>query len=222
MSAMVQGMNRETYPQPAAHARTGKPAGVASTDWRKALPVLEGSGVTLRELRLSDAASLLAMLTTEEVTRFISPPPTSVDGFERFIQWTQRERAAGNYACFGIVPQGAESAVGIFQVRQLEPGFANAEWGFALGSSYWGSGLFFEGARLVVDFAFDVIGAHRLEARAAVQNGRGNGALRKVGATQEGVLRKSFLRNGEHLDQNLWTLIDDDWRMMKPRANVIH
>ena len=186
-----------------------------STDWRQALPVLTGSLATLRELRLSDATSLLSMLATEEVARFISPPPTTVEGFERFIAWTHRERAAGNYVCFAVVPHGMDTAVGIFQVRQLEPGFATAEWGFALGSPFWGSGLFLDGAKLVVDFAFDVVGTHRLEARAAIANGRGNGALRKVGAVQEGVLRKSFLRNGEYLDQTLWTILDEDWRRAK-------
>ena len=35
----------------------------------------------------------------------------------------------------------------------------------------------------------DVVGTQRFEARAAVANGRGNGALRKIGAVQEGVLR---------------------------------
>ena len=186
-----------------------------TTDWRQSLPVLTGSTVTLRELRLSDAPSLLAMLSTEEVSRFISPPPTTVEGFERFIAWTHRERAAGNYICFAVVPHGMDAAIGIFQVRQLEPGFATAEWGFALGSAFWGTGMFLDGAKLVVDFAFDVVGAHRLEARAAVANGRGNGALRKVGAVQEGVLRKSFLRNGQYLDQTLWTILDDDWRRGK-------
>ena len=29
---------------------------------------------------------------------------------------------------------------------------------------------------------------------------------------QEGILRKSFLRNGEYLDQALWTILDEDWR----------
>jgi RimJ/RimL family protein N-acetyltransferase len=87
-----------------------------------------------------------------------------------------------------------------------------AEWGFAIGSPFWGTGIFADGARLVVDFTFETIKTHRLEARAAVANGRGNGALRKIGATQEGLLRKSFLRNGEYLDQVLWTILDDDWR----------
>ena len=190
-------------------------ASVTTTDWRNGLPTLTGSKLTLRDLRLSDAPSLLAMLATDEVSRFISPPPTTVEGFERFIAWTHRERAAGNYICFAVVPEGTDTAVGLFQVRQLEPGFGTAEWGFAIGSPYWGSGIFLEGAKLVVNFAFEVIGVHRLEARAAVQNGRGNGALRKLGAVQEGVLRKSFLRDGEYLDQVLWTIMDEDWIQAK-------
>jgi len=191
---------------------------VTTSDWRRSLPVLKGAKVTLRDLRLSDAPSLLAMLATEEVARFISPPPTTVEGFERFIAWTHRERAAGRYACFAVVVDGTDTAVGLFQIRQLEPGWGTAEWGFALGSPYWGTGVFPDGARLVVGFAFEAIGVHRLEARAAVQNGRGNGALRKVGAVQEGVLRKSFLRNGEYLDQVLWTIVDEDWRQVKTAA----
>jgi len=187
----------------------------AATDWKQGLPVMTGSMVTLRELRLSDAMSLLAMLSSEEVSRFISPPPATLEGFERFIAWTIRERAAGNYACFAVVPHGTDTAIGIFQVRQLEPGFGTAEWGFALGSAFWGTGMFMDGARMVIDFAFDTIKTHRLEARAAILNGRGNGALRKIGAMQEGILRKSFLRNGEYLDQALWTILDEDWRAQR-------
>ena len=185
---------------------------VITTDWRAGLPVLSNQGVTLRELRISDAASLFAMLTTEEVSRFISPPPTTIEGFERFITWTIRQRTLGTYACFAVTVDGSDTAIGIFQLRELEPGFGTAEWGFAIGSPYWGTGVFQKGAELVINFAFGTVGVHRLEARAAVRNGRGNGALRKVGAVQEGVLRKSFLRRGEYLDQILWTIIDEDWQ----------
>jgi [ribosomal protein S5]-alanine N-acetyltransferase len=196
-------------------AATSMAATTTTSDWRQSLPVLTGSMVTLRELRLSDAPSLLSMLSTEEVARFISPPPTTIEGFERFIAWTHRERAAGNYVCFAVVPHGMETAIGIFQVRTLEPGFATAEWGFAIGSPFWGTGVFADGAKLVIQFAFSEVGVHRLEARAAVANGRGNGALRKIGAVQEGILRKSFLRNGEYLDQSLWTILNEDWRRSK-------
>jgi RimJ/RimL family protein N-acetyltransferase len=190
-------------------------ADVTSSDWRERLPVLSGRAVTLRELQFSDAASLCALLTTEEVTRFISPPPSTVEGFDRFIAWTHRQQALGQYVCFAVVPKGGTTAVGLFQVRQLGPGFKTAEWGFAIGSPYWGAGLYSEGANLLVSFAFDTIGIHRLEARAATTNARGNGALAKVGAVFEGVLRRSFQRDGQYLDQNLWSIIDEDWRESK-------
>jgi RimJ/RimL family protein N-acetyltransferase len=184
---------------------------ITPADWRVSLPVLGAGGATLRQLRASDAPSLLASLSTEEVTRFISPPPTTVAGFERFIEWTGREQAAGRYACYGIVPEGHEDAIGIIQVRQLDPTFATAEWGFALASEYWGTGLFQASARAVLHFAFEHVGVHRLEARAAVANGRGNAALQKLGAVSEGVLRRSFLKDGQYLDQVLWGIVAAEW-----------
>jgi ribosomal-protein-alanine N-acetyltransferase len=185
---------------------------VISSDWRQGLPVLSHDRVVLRELRASDAPSLFALLTTEEVARFISPPPTTVEGFERFIAWALRQRQAGTYACFAVTLKGFDTAVGIFQLRGLEPGFGSAEWGFAIGSPFWGTGVFQEGAELVLRFTFESLGVHRLEARAAVMNGRGNGALLKIGAVQECVLRKSLERNGTYLDQVLYAILDEDWR----------
>ena len=171
--------------------------------------------MSLRELRASDAPALFAALSSQQVAKFISPPPATVEGFGRFISWAIRQRQSGQYLCFAIVPHGSDTAVGIFQVRSLEPAFGTAEWGFALASECWGTGMFMDGATLVIDFAFDVLGVHRLEARAALKNGRGNGALRKLGAVQEGVLRRSFLRNGEYLDQALWTILQDEWLQTK-------
>jgi RimJ/RimL family protein N-acetyltransferase len=193
-----------------------QPAQTASqtitSDWRTSMPVLVGAKVTLRELEVSDAPALFSMLTPEEVSRFISPPPTTVEGFEKFITWARAERAAGRYVCFAVVPHGMQTAIGLFQVRQLEPGFATAEWGFAIGSAFWGTGMFVDGGQMVVKFAIETLSVLRLEARAAVANGRGNGALRKLGAVQEGILRRSFLKNGQFLDQMLWSILAEEWR----------
>lgn len=204
-------------------AAMAPPSTVTTSDWRRGLPVLGGQQFLLRELRAEDAPSLLAMLTTEEVSRFISPPPTTVEGFEQFIAWTQHERESGNYICYGVVPAGMTTAVGLFQLRSLEPGFGSCEWGFALGSQFWGTGLFVDGARAILNFGVDVVGLQRFEARAAVANGRGNGALRKIGAVQEGVLRRSFLRNGHYHDQVLWSILAEDWRLQRiEQAAVVH
>jgi RimJ/RimL family protein N-acetyltransferase len=148
---------------------------VVSSDWRSGLPALAGQMVTLRELRASDAASLFALLTTEEVSRFISPPPTSVEGFEKFIAWAHRQRQAGQYLCYAVTVKGFDTAIGIFQVRDLHSGLDTAEWGFAIGSSFWGTGVFEDAASVVLDFVFDTRGgAERARTRRAPQDGRGS------------------------------------------------
>jgi hypothetical protein len=75
-----------------------------------------------------------------------------------------------------------------------------------------GDRVFLEGAQLTLRFAFEEVGIWRLEARALAANGRGNGALVKVGAVQEGWLPRSFLKDGRLHDQTAWTLLEPDWR----------
>jgi len=194
---------------------------VETYDW---LPVLEGRHVTLRALRPSDAPSLHALLSTPEVARFISTPPVSVEAFERFIAKANRQRT-GKYICYAVTLKGNDAAIGLFQIRETESNFQAAEWGFALGSPFWGTGIFAESAQLILNFVFVTLGVHRLEARAAVRNGRGGRALQKMGAVQEGVLRRSFNCNGEYLDQVLYAILKDDWtasRETRQPAVVLH
>ncbi len=190
--------------------------------WQDVSPVLQGPRVTLRELRASDAVPLLAAVSTTDVARFISPPPDTAAGFERFIADARRQRALGEAICFGVLTAGYSSPVGLVHVRRTEPRFAVAEWGFALGGEFWGEGLFHAAAPLVLDWVFATLGAARLECRSATTNGRVNGALRQLGAVQEAVLPRSQHRDGEYLDQLLWTLTAEGWLAMHPGARQVH
>ena len=177
--------------------------------------MLTGKRTVLRELRPSDAASLFTYLTTEEVTRHVSAPPSTVEGFERFIAWVQREQAAGRFACYAITLAGNDTVIGIVQVRLTTPG--TAECGAVIGEPFWGTGAFEEAAMLVAGFAFQTLGVHRLEARVSIQNDRCLNALQKIGATQEGVLRQSLTIKSERYDQVLFSMTDDDYRALSTR-----
>ncbi|MFN8059857.1 MAG: GNAT family N-acetyltransferase [Vicinamibacterales bacterium] len=180
-------------------------------DWRAGLPELRAPGLVLREPRRTDASSLFELLTNEAVARYMSAPPPTAEAFDRFIIWVQGERRAGRFFCYAIVPDGVDEAVGLIQVRALGGGLGTLEWGFALGPPYWGSGLFLPSAQLVVDFSFRHVGAHRLEARAAVANGRGNRVLVKLGASCEGRLRDSLRQSETTTDQHLWSILAHEW-----------
>jgi len=180
--------------------------------WKEGLPTLRGETVDLRPLRRSDAPALATVLTGDDVTRFLSEPPSSSAAFERFIDRCDAEAHAGAALVMAVVPCGLDIPVGVVQVRRLEPTFQTAEWGFVIGSAFWGTGLFAEAAGLLLDFVFEEVGVHRLEARCVVRNGRGNGVLAKLGAVQEGVLRQSTRLRAELHDQALWALLATEWR----------
>lgn len=178
---------------------------------REGLPELRTARASLRELRGSDAATLLPLLHEPEVRRYMAHAPRDLQAFAAFIEWTHRERQAGRHLCYGIVLQGTPHAVGLIQVWPIEPTGRTVEWGFALGRPYWGHAVFHEAALAVVDYITATLGVQRLEARAAVSNVRGNAALGRLGAVREGVLRQCFPVSGIPADYVMWSILAADW-----------
>ena len=179
--------------------------------WRSELPTLTGRTITLREPSLLDLAPLVELLSLGDATRFGIDEPLKDVAVQELIERAARERAAGTSVSYVIALAGTLTFAGLLQVRQLDPGFEAGEWECTIVPSLRGTGIFMEAARLAGSFAFGTLGTHRLEARVLLQNGRGNGALRKLGAVQEGILRRSIRRGGEYCDQVLWSLLIEDW-----------
>lgn len=180
-------------------------------DWVTSLPTLRTARVTLREAVPSDASALCRHLATEKVSRLMMQPPEAPEGFQRFIGWARRERVAGRGFCYAIQPASDADVVGLIQGRAVEPGYGITEWGFCVGVTHWGTGIFVEAARLLADFLLRRVGVRRLEARVVVQNERAAGALKKLGADAEGTLRRGVDIRGNHLDQTLWAIKRHDW-----------
>jgi RimJ/RimL family protein N-acetyltransferase len=167
--------------------------------------------VALREPVLSDLGPLVDLLSTGDATSFGIDEPNTEVAAQQLIDRVARDRSAGVAFTYAITIAPTRALVGLAQVRQLDAAFESAECECTIVPSSRGTGIFLEAARLVGSFAFATVGAHRLEARVLLQNGRGNGALRKLGAVQEGVLRRSVRRGGEYADQVLWSMLKEDW-----------
>jgi RimJ/RimL family protein N-acetyltransferase len=184
---------------------------IGAATWRSELPALTGRTITLREPGPQDLGPLVDLLSLGDATRFGIEEPVDDVGVQELIDRAVRERANGTSVTYVITLAGTRTIGGLLQVRQLDPAFEAAEWECTLAPSSRGCGIFMEAARLAGSFAFGTLGTHRLEARVLLQNGRGNGALRKLGAAQEGVLRRSVRSGGEYFDQVLWSILKEDW-----------
>jgi N-acetyltransferase len=182
------------------------------TNWRDALPVLSSGALTLREPVAADALALLTALPEDALSQVVADPPAaSVAGIELLIEQLQAGRRAGTTACWVIVPADTGVPVGIVGVRSMDHTCSMVE-GFAVtAEEFRGTSIFQTAGRLVLGCLFGQMGVHRAEFRIDVRNGRANGALRKLGATQEGLLRRARAADGEFHDQVLWAIVATDW-----------
>lgn len=181
------------------------------TTWRQELPTLSGSTVTLREPTSADHNGVLEILHTAESARFGIDGDVTDLAVRRFLEAVRADRQAGRAFTY-VATVHSGRVVGLFQSRGLDPMFENVECEAAMLPAVRGSGLFVACAQLVVAFIFGALQAHRLESRVLLESGRANGALRKLGALQEGVLRRALRRDGRYFDQVLWSLLRSDWR----------
>ena len=182
-----------------------------ASNWRVELPTLTARLVTLREPIPQDLGALVDLLSVGDACRFGLDERATDLLVQQFIERARNDRAAGLAFTYVVTTGAAHTLGGLVQVRQLDPAFETAEWVCTLAPLLRGTGVFLETAQLVGSFAFGSVGAHRLESRVLLKNGRANGALRKLGAVQEGVLRESVRRGAEYLDQVLWSVLKEDW-----------
>jgi ribosomal-protein-alanine N-acetyltransferase len=190
----------------------GKETSTSSTpDWRQELPPLTAKLVTLREPSSSDLRPLMDLLLLADASRFGIDEPVSEVAVQQMLDRIAHDRRTGVAFTYVITVPSTRAVVGLLQTRQIDLSWESAEWECTLAPSWRGTGVFLEAARLVGSFAFGTVGVHRLEARVLLQNGRANGALRKLGAVQEGILRESMRRGNEYLDQVLWSVLKEDW-----------
>jgi ribosomal-protein-alanine N-acetyltransferase len=186
-------------------------AGITLTDWRHELPQLTAKTVTLREPLVQDLVALVGLLSAKDASRFGIEGAVHEVAVRTLIDAVLHDRGAGLSFTYVITLGASRVIVGLVQVRRLDPGFEGAEWEITLDRTARGTGAFVEAARLVGSLAFGTMGTHRLESRVLLQNGRANGAMRKLGAVQEGILRRSVRRGNDYLDQVLWSLLKEDW-----------
>jgi len=194
-----------------AQPTTPEPSPLNSPNWRVELPLLTARLVTLREPVTQDLGPLVSLLSLGDATRFGTEDETTEISVQKMIERAARDRTTGQAFTYAVTTGTARPPVGLIQVRRMDPGFESAEWECTLAPAARGTGVFLEAIRLVGSFAFGQVGVRRLESRVLVKNGRANTALRKLGAVEEGILRRSARLNGEYVDQVLWSLLKEDW-----------
>jgi N-acetyltransferase len=181
------------------------------TVWEGASTTLEGRLVVLEPLTRGHEAGLFAASEDAAVWRWLSVPhPRSQEAFR---MWLDDALTLERSAPFATVDAGTGTPIGSTRYLELRPDHRVLEIGCTwLARSAWGTGANVEAKLLMLEHAFERLGARRVEFKTDALNERSRAALAALPAQFEGVFRKHMLvREGENRDSAWYAIVDDDW-----------
>jgi [ribosomal protein S5]-alanine N-acetyltransferase len=169
-----------------------------------------GKRIYLRHPERGDVEEYLALVQASR--KYHRPwvyPPTSRDGFKRYVERLESDRYFPSF----IYLRETDALVGVVNISEIVRGvFLSAYLGFYGHAGYAGQGLVREGVQLVVGRAFRTLKLHRLEANVQPANRSSLALVRAVGFRKEGLSRRYLKIGGRWRDHERWALLADDPR----------
>ncbi len=175
---------------------------------RRAFPVLETERLVLRAPRRADARALLDAWRDADTMRYFGAEPLARirDALDQIRDFTE-ETAAGDGIRWTLTERGQDEYIGDIGYFDHVPEHSRAEVGFILARPYWRRGLMTEALAAVLDYGFEAMRLHRVEALVDPRNGRSLRTLERAGFRREGLLRDYEFERGEFIDLALLSLL---------------
>ncbi|MEU1392272.1 MULTISPECIES: GNAT family protein [unclassified Nonomuraea] len=175
---------------------------------------LGDDGAELRPLEPWRAEEFLSHMDRgrEFIGRFISLPDLVADvGSARSVLQAYADKAAADTGrIYGIWTGGRLVGGVLFRTMDVRQGTAEA--GCWLEPSAAGKGLVTRAIRVIIDWAVEERGIHRVEWQAAAGNTASIAVARRLGMSKDGVLRESYPLRGVRHDVEVWSVLAPEWR----------
>jgi ribosomal-protein-alanine N-acetyltransferase len=180
--------------------------------------VLDGQRVLLRPPSTRDAAAWVAIRS--ESAEFLKPwEPTwpedacTAAAFHRRRLQVRDEWRAGNGYGFLIFRRDDGALLGGITLSNVRLGVARAgSVGYWMGERHARKGYMTEAVRCVLDYSFEKLLLHRVEAACLPANQASRGLLLKCGFREEGLAREYLKINGRWCDHVTFGILDKDPR----------
>ncbi|MFJ3709256.1 GNAT family N-acetyltransferase [Streptomyces sp. NPDC090053] len=178
-----------------------------------------GDGGELRPLEPWRAEEYLAHIDRgrEFISQFVGLATAATDlvSARAFLQSYAEKQAADTGMLYGIWLDG--TLVGGVLFRVFDSASGTCEAGCWLEPAGTGRGLVTRAVRVLIDWAVEERGMHRIEWEAASTNTASVKVAERLGMTREGVRRESYPHRGVRLDMEMWSVLADEWRAHRKR-----
>jgi RimJ/RimL family protein N-acetyltransferase len=174
---------------------------------------LEGTRVRLEPLSLEHHAALCEVGLDAELWRWSTTDVRSPEDLRRYLQKALKEQREGHALPFVTIERAGWKAVGSTRFGSIEPLHRRVEIGWTwIGRAWQRTAVNTEAKYLMLRHAFDVWGALRVEFKTNAMNYRSRTAITRLGAKEEGTLRKHMIsERGVPRDTVYFSILDTEW-----------
>lgn len=177
------------------------------------MPTLQTQRLLLRPMRVSDTDDMYEYAKDPEVTRYLLWRPHTCREYTRsYLEYLAGRYRLGAHYEWAMIHRESGRMIGTCGFAGIDCPNSCAELGYVLNPDFRGQGLVVEAARCVMDFAFNTLGLHRIEARYMIENLASRRVMDKLGMRFEGVARSSLLVKGLYRDIGKCAILKEEFK----------
>ena len=184
------------------------------------IPELTTERLTMRKMMVIDTEDMYAYASRTDVTKYLTwYPHTDREYTKEYLQYLGNRYAAGMFYDWAVIYEPDCKMVGTCGFTSFNCSSDSAEVGYVLNPAYWGKGIATEALERVLQFGFEELHLHRIEAKFMQGNERSRRVMEKVGMSFEGVLRESMMIKGNYMNIGVCSILRSEWQQRCENAD---
>ena len=169
-------------------------------------PTLLTERLILRQISLGDAEILFSMRSSEKMMAFIQRPlAKTIEDATKLIESIQEGLGKNESILWVISLKNDPKLIGTIGFWRTQPEHFRAEIGYLLHADYWQQGIMYEALVKVLEYGFNVMNCHSVEAHIDPRNTASQRLLEKAGFVKEAHFKEDFFWEGQFLDSAVYS-----------------
>ena len=180
-------------------------------------PILETERLILRSLKMTDAQKMFNNWLSDKriADNRVSAAHKSVSETIRKLEGIVKNYSKKDFCWWGIEQKDDGELIGEIDLYNFDHTTGNCEVSYSIGYEWWNKGYATEALSVVVEFGFRKMNVHKIAAAHNTDNPASGKVMKKVGMTQEGVIRHMIRNaNNQYKDCAVYGILQEEyWKL---------
>ncbi|WP_333809751.1 GNAT family N-acetyltransferase [Flavobacterium sp.] len=176
-------------------------------------PILESERLQFRRLTDADAPEIFALRSNPEIMKYIPRPlATTIEDALAHIKLINEKIDENIDINWAVTEKGNDKCIGLMGFYRTQPENFRTELGYMISPEHKGKGYVTEAVKTLLDFAFNTLNFHSIEAVIDSRHIASERVLQKNGFEKEAHFKENFFYNNEFTDTVIYSLLKRNFK----------